>query len=60
MTVSIASKHEEQLQQTVLGWDYFDLQRKAKKGVGPNPSLTKVPDTFENLDVRLRWCHARF
>lgn len=63
MTNFTADRHEAQLQQTLLKWDYFDLQRKAKKGLGPNASLTNVPDTFESLKVRVEvvvctWLHC--
>lgn len=44
---------EEELQQTVLAWDWFDLDRKARKGsyLSTTTALRSVPITFSNEQV---------
>lgn len=50
---STADIQEEELQQTVLAWDWFDLERKAHKGTNlSNAPLKRVPLTFKDEQVQ--------
>lgn len=48
------SQYATELQNILLSWDYWHLERLSRDNKGPIDTLPNVPQKFSTVEVRLR------
>ena len=51
--MSISQSSSVRLQQILLSWDYWDLDKRTQEGEGAMQDLKAVPSTFSSVQVTL-------